>query len=435
MTNDIRKEELMNRNIKLSPPVIALTWDVIFIWVISTLYFTQVKGFTNSQVILLDSVLMLSGCIMCVPIAKAFQNVSSIKAMRIGLLGYMSYLLLCIFGNSYLIIILAQPFLSFGYTILGVKSNRFLTDSLALANRGKDYQKVYGKGISLFYIIECVGAIVITYVYNWKPTMVFWCSICIVVFAIIITFFLKDTQKYMTSNISIDGKVEKPRVKKPDSFLKIMKSAFFVSLLVYSFFFRGVLSIVGSSFKIYLNTLIADGSLIMGAYGYIYAGSRIAVALSSKYQFKFNLKFGVRSLLIFNFLLLFTFVASGIIFIINPNSIISIILIVALCYIQIALRMPNQIFLNNYMQVCMPKRNMDMAYSIRTMVEYLGYALISFIYSMLLANFNDNFGITSLVYIAIFAVPLIISMIFFLMRLTKKHAEKYTIIKDEYTKD
>ena len=48
MTNEEHKEYYMNRNIKLSPSLIALTWDVIFVWTISTLYFTTVKGISNA---------------------------------------------------------------------------------------------------------------------------------------------------------------------------------------------------------------------------------------------------------------------------------------------------------------------------------------------------------------------------------------------------
>lgn len=170
-------------------------------------------------------------------------------------------------------------------------------------------------------------------------------------------------------------------------------------------------------------------------YGYIYAGMRILTAITSKYQFKFNLKFGVRSLIILNVMIILTFVLSGVIFVLNPTSIISIIVIVALSYIMCAIRIPNQIFLNNYMQVCTSKKNVERAYAIRTMVEYLGYAGISSIYAALLSGFGDNYGLTNIVYISIFAIPLIISLILFIRALCKKHAQKFTVVKDEYVKD
>ena len=129
------------------------------------------------------------------------------------------------------------------------------------------------------------------------------------------------------------------------------------------------------------------------------------------------------------------FVTTGVLFVINPTSIVSILIIVALSYVLSCLRIPNQIFLNNYMQVCSHKRNIERAYSIRIMVEYLGYAAVSSVYAWLLAGFNDNYGLTNLVYIAIFGIPLVVAMVSFVNALVKKHAQKFTVIKDEYTKD
>jgi len=436
MTNEERKIQYMNRNVKLSPSLIALTWDVIFIWTISTLYFTTVKGLTNSQTVMLDSILMFSGALLCVPVAKIFQKVTPINATRIGLIGYAGYLLLCIFGNSYPIFICAQIFLSFGYVINAVKTNRVLTDSLSVVNRDKDYQRIYGKGLSLYYILECVGSIFITYAYSWKPTSAFWLSFIIVSFTFILTFLFKEPSKYMEKNVDLNLKDEIIATeKKPDSFGKILKSGFFITLLIYAFFFRGVLSVTGSSLKIYLNTLIDSNTIPLWSYGILYAISRLCASLSSKYQFKFNLKFGVRSLLIFNILIILTFVLTGLVFVLNLNSYLSMTLILLLCYIMCSLRMPNQIFLNNYLQVCTSKKNIERAYSIRTMVEYFGYAAISFVYSLLLTVFGDNYGLTNMSYIAIFAIPLVISLIFFIRALCKKYAQKYTIIKPEYTED
>ena len=266
--------------------------------------------------------------------------------------------------------------------------------------------------------------------------MVYVFSICIVILTMLLTFLYKDPQKFMDKNVSINAKVEVAKVvKKPDSFGKILKSSFFIILLIYAFFFRGILSITSSAYKIYLNGLLAVDAIPIWSYGYLFAGARIFSAIMSKYQFKFNLKFGVRSLIIFNILVILTFVATGIIYLINPTSIVSIVLIVALSLIMCSLRMPNQIFLNNYLQVCTSKKNIERAYSIRTMVEYMGYAAISSIYALLLAGFNDNYGLTNLVYIAIFAIPLIITLVLFLRAVIKKHAQKFTVIKDEYTKD
>jgi len=330
----------------------------------------------------------------------------------------------------------AQIFLAFGYAVLSVKSNMILTRSLSAVKRDKDYQRVYGKGLSKYYLLDFLGSIFVVYVYNWMPIAVFIISLLTVVFCFVLTFFLKEPEKFIEKNVNInsDEKLNE-NSEKPESFGKILKSTFLITLLVYAFFFRGVLSISGTSLKIYLNTVLNDGTIPLWSYGFLFAISRLCASLSSKYQFKFNLKFGLKSLLIFNVLLILTFVITGSVFLLNINEYVKLIIILIACYIMGCLRMPNQIFLNNYLQVCTPKRNVERVYSIRIMAEYMGYALISFVYSILLSVFEDNYGLTNVTYIAIFGIPLVVALLFFIRALCKKYAQKYTIIKSEYVED
>ena len=100
-----------------------------------------------------------------------------------------------------------------------------------------------------------------------------------------------------------------------------------------------------------------------------------------------------------------------------------------------ALRAPNQIFVNNYMQVCIAPKNIEKAYSIRTMVEYCGYASLNAVYSLLVGLFMNNYGWTSITFIAISFPPLVIALALFVRALVKKYAQKYTIIKEEYVND
>ncbi len=445
MTNEERKILYMNRNIKMYPPFLALIWDVLFVWTISTLFFTNQKGLSYSQCMMIETILTFSACIMCIPVTKLFEKITPIKSLRCGLVGYAAFLILCIFGNKYVVMI-APVFLAFGYCVLSVKGNPLLTDSLSEVKRDKEYNKIYGKGLSIYYTLEAVGAVVISYVYSINPYLTFYISLGCVVLAFLYSFLFKEPIKFQEKNVAIDGKVvdensqsaqinDKPKKKRTDSYIKILSSAFVISLLLYSFMFRGLASIDTGAFKIYLQHLTDAKILPIWAFGCIFGIMRICTALSNKYQFKYNLKFGVRSLIIFNVLLVLTILLNGVMFIVAPTNIVSIFVIIISSCIMCSLRTPNFIFVTNYMQVCTPPRNLEKLYAVSTVVQYLGYAIMSAIFSGLLGAFNDNYGYSMLTYLAI-SLPLVIgATIFFIRMLTKKHAQKFTIIKPEYTED
>lgn len=438
MTNEEKMDKYMQRNVKLYPPLLAFTWDVLFVWTISTMFFTAQKGLSFSQVVLLDSVLMGFGCLICIPVSNLLKNVNSVRATQIGSLGYAVYLLLCIFGNNFSTFIFAQIFMAFAYVACGIKGNSILTQSLNLLHRNNDYDKIYGKGLALLYVIEAVGAIGITYVYNWKPYLCYWISFGVVVFVFLYGFLFVPPEKFQKQNIVVQAK-EQPistvKTKKENVYLKILKSPFFISLLIFMFMMRGTLSIVSNNFKIYLQQIIDLGFMPATMFGYVYAIGKLSSALSSKFQFKFNLKFNVRCVIIFVVATILTFLLCGIIYAFLPLNIFTIILVILLSYVQIAVLQPCRIFVNNYMQVCIPPKYIEQAYSIRTVFEYLGYSLVSALYSILLAAFSDNYGFTNITYISILALPMIVSMIVFIKLLIKKHTQKYTIIKQEYIDD
>lgn len=436
MTNEERKNIYMNRNIKLYPPFLALIWDVLFVWTITTLFFTNEKGLSYSQCMMIETILMFSACIMCIPITKLFEKVSPINSLRCGLVGYAMFLILCVVGNKYVVMI-APVFLAFGFCVVSIKGNPLLTDSLAMVKRDKEYNKIYGKGLSIYYTIEAIGAVVISYVYSINPYLTFYISLGCVALAFFYSFLFKEPTKFQEKNAEIDGSVQenKPKKKRTDSYIKILSSAFVISLMLYSFMFRGVVSIDTGAFKIYLQHLTDAKILPIWAFGCVYGIMKICTALSNKYQFKYNLKFGVRSLIIFNVLLVLTLLANSVAFIIAPTHIVTIFVIIISSCIMCSLRTPNFIFVNNYMQVCMPPRNMEKLYAISTVVQYFGYAIMSALFSGLLGVFNDNYGYSMLTYLLI-SLPLVIgATIFFIRMLTKKHAQKFTIIKPEYTED
>lgn len=443
MTNEERKEYYMNRNVKLYPFYLSITWDVLFVWTMLSLFYTQEIGLTYSQAIMLDSVQTLVSCVICIPVTKWFTKMKPVKASRIGNLGYIGFLLVAIFcphGSGPLTIFvlsLGHTCLAFGYCVFIVKNVSILNQSLQAVERNKDYERVYGKGVSLYYVWEAITAILATYLYSWSHYAPLWGALIVVCVAELYSLLLKEPVKFQTKNVEIQPRLtyKERKARKPDSFIKILASTFVITLLIYAALTRGVMSMDTSQFRLYLNQLTEAGTIPIWLYGYIFAFMRMCMALSSRYQFKFNLKFGVRSLIIFITAYMLLTISAGFVFVFMPDSLFKVVLLLALMILTCCIRSPNQIFLNNYMQVCTPTKNYEKMYALRTIADYLGYALLNMFYAQLLNVFSDNFGYANFVFVGVLAIPLIVSLIVFIKVLTKKFAQKYTIIKEEYTED
>lgn len=441
MVDQEKKNIYMNRNVKLFPTFLALSWDIFFVWTISTMFFTEVKNLSYSQTIVLDSILMVFVAIMCFFLPKVLKEISAVKVTRFAVLGYAGYAFFCIVGETFSHFIIAEFCLAFGYALWSVKINTVLLEPLKIVKRDKEYQRIYGKGSSLYYILESVSAMSVTYLYSINVYLPYYAAIAVAFIAFMYSFLFIEPAKFQDKNVEINNEkiVEtKPVKDNNDSFKGLFKKSavgFVVSLLLFAFFLRGLNSVTGSAFKIFMQEMIKMDKLPLWIFGYLYAGSRIACAVSSKFQFKYDLKFGVKSLIILPLALIVSYFMNGIIMLFAPLNYLTIGIVVLSSYIQMSLRPVINIFVNNYINQCVKKQNSEFVFAIRSAVECLGYSIFCLVFSGLISGFNDNIGLTNLVFVSILAIPLIVSTIVFIRVLIKRYTSRNTIIRKEYVED
>lgn len=437
--NEERKNYYMNRNIKLYPFYLAFTWDIVFVWTIIILFYTNVKGLTYSQAIFLDSFIHISAFVLSVPVSKLISKVKPLLASQIANLFAILFLLLVIFGTHYATFMLAEGCFAVFMIISNVKNSLVLSDSLRLVKRDKEYNRIYGGGLGMYYFIDAICCIFATTIYQFNPYICFIIAIMVMVLVELLSLLLKEPSKFQESNIDIakkeiDSTKQKSKSKRKHK-KKTFLSAFIISMLAYCIFFRGITSIDSSVLKIYLQELTNNSVIPLWSFGILYAGYRLSNSLASKFQFKYELKFGVRSLILFSIIGIVSVVGTGLIYLFAPLNVVTIIITLLLFYMFSSIRPANHVFIMNYLQVCLTSKDLDKGYTYKNMAEYLGYGLCSSLYSILLGVFNDNFAYSNLVYAGIIVIPLIISLIFFIRALVKKYASKYTVIKKEYVED
>lgn len=436
--NEDRKNYYMNRNIKIYPFYLAFSWDVIFVWTIIILFYTNVKGLSYSQAIFLDSLLYISAFALSVPVSKLVAKIKPILASQIANLFVILFLILVMFGTHYFVFIIAEVCCSIFMIISNIKNSIILSDTLRVVKRDKEYNRIYGGGIGIYYFVDAICSIFATYIYQYNPYICFIAAIGVMILVELLSLLLKEPSKFVDSNvdlkaIKVEEKLTKTQVTKKSK--KKFWSAFLISMLAYCLFFRGIASIDSSVLKVYLQELTNNSIIPLWSFGILYAGYRLSNSLASKFQFKYELKFGVRSLIIFCSIGILALLGTGLIYLYAPINLVTIIITLALFYLFSSIRPANHVFIMNYIQVCLPQKDLEKGYNYKNMAEYLGYGVCSSLYALLMSVFNDNFAYSNLVYVAILAVPLIISLIFFIRSLVKKYASKYTVIKKEYVED
>ena len=456
----------LEKNIKIFPFYRAFSYDFLFLWTISIMYLTW-KGLSYSQTIYLDAIFMFVAFVLQIPITKLTQKIGRGTSIRIAGLCCVAFCVIYLVCDNFWWFALANAFYGISASIKNVCDAEILALSLKRLGRDKEFSKIEGKGTFWHYIYESIAAILSGYMFQYispyAPVVgTFVCSCILVLLACLIIDpkngeLLEELQKaddeennkelkkpilkapatvgYNMSNykqeLKLQAQPKKRKNKKELSYRELLKDKFVLSMMVFCFCYYGIMSVYSSLAKVYYQDVGTKAFM----FGYIFFGFKIVTALASKYQFKYELKRGVKSLIIFAFLTIFTFGMNGIMATINPTAVVSIVIISIMFVIQNAIRSPYRIFVKNYINISSEKENLTKVLTLYSMAEYLGYSFITIVVATVLNLTNNSFATTNLIITAIIAIPMIVSIIIFVKELIKKYAKKQTIIREDMKND
>lgn len=415
-------EKELKRNVKVYPWYRAFDYDMLFLWTISILYLTGVKGLSYSQVILLDSIFMLSAFLLQVPISKIIQKIGRVRSAQISGVTMLVFTLIYIFGNSFPIFILANVIYGIGASFRNVSDAEILSLTLKKLRKSNEFGKIEGKALFIYYITEGITAIFAGYMYEYvSPYSPLIGTAIFSLIVICLAFVLKEPVEQEDLE-----RLENQKEREP-SYKTLLKRPFVIWMMVFCFCIYGLLSMHSSLSKMYLQNIEVPAYL----FGYIFCGFKLLAGFASKFEFKYELVRGVRSLITFSVVAILSFTTCGIVYAISPNSWASIVVIVMVFATQNISRAGYRIAVKNYINACVSKNSLNKVLSLYSMAECFGYAVSNILCSAILELSGNSYVATNLGLVAIFAIPLAVSTIFYIRALIKAYTARCTTIRPD----
>ena len=419
-------EQELKRNVKVYPWYRAFAYDFLFLWTISILYLTEIKGLSYSQVILLDTIFMLSAFLLQIPIIKLIKKLGRAKATQLASIGSLCFVLIYLFGQGFWMFIIANLLYGFGMAVRNITDVEILSLSLKKLHRKNDYSKYEGKGMFWYYIIEGLTSIAAGYLYEfvspYAPLIgTAICSIILLVLSFIIKDPLDDGEQEAQCQLDLNKKEKEP------SYKTLFKRPFVIWMTIFCFCFFGIASVHQTMSKVYLQNIDVPAYL----FGYIFCAYKLIAAIASKFQFKYELKRGVKSLIIFSIMMIIAYLSCAIIYAINADAILSIIIVLILFSSQHIARAVYRITVKNYINSCVSKHSLTRTLTIYSMAECLGYAFTTLFTSIVMEITGNSYILTNISLVALFIIPLSVSAIFFIKALIKSYMTRCTIIRKD----
>lgn len=345
--NQTQDKEVQNRkfNMKLYPTYEMIGYDVLFFYGIRVMFLSEVKGFTNSQIVLSSTLFAIYSII--------FQSISTLIISKIGkkngaitgniLLIFWAVLIMAI--KSFTGLALAQLFFALAFTFKGVSEAGLLGISIPDSRfENEIFTSIDKRGFSRYCILSAITVVSAGYLYEINPYIPMVLCLIFILIATIISFNFAEIEKKKDRTKENRKYIEELK----EGFRFTMKSKRLRSLFIFTGVIWGVIALLDLYELALLQFLNVDPFLT----GIIFAGIELVKGIFARLAPYFNKLFKNKSLV--NILAVFSvgFILIGCVSILQINHelkiwIIAITLLILAALNGIAIILAKKYF-NNF---------------------------------------------------------------------------------------
>ena len=374
--------KVRKHNLRLYPKYLMLGYDLLFFYGIRVMFLLDVKGITESQILLAATVYALSMIVMQVPATLLASKIGYKNTAIAGNIFNIIWAILMITFDGFAGLALSQFISGVAFALKFVSEPNLLSTSIPQAptyQRNEIFSRLDKKGFSRYCIFSAISTIISGFLYDINPYIpIFLCLICVIA-ATAISFNFYDIQEEESKESFKDYIKD---LKKGYKF--ITKSKRLRALLVMTGAVWGIIVLLDS----YQLTLLQDIGATSVQVGFIFAMFELTRGLFSNTALDFNKKFKNRSLT--NILLTFAigFILAGIIAMSQLPFYTKLIIIVVILLIMGAANAIDQILAKKYVNNFASTKILPAIYSSKSICDNIFRTIITLLGSAIVGIYN-----------------------------------------------
>lgn len=390
---DLKKKRRFNRN--LYPIYSSIGLDYMFYYGIKVLFLSQIKGISDSQIVLATSFFSLFAIITQIPLTILIDKIGKRKGLILGNIINAFSMFLVIICPNFGFFILEEFFSSTATSIKSITEASILDLSIPKVNRsGEFYTKLKRNGYSKYCYMYALSTLLAGFLYDLNPYIpVVLCMGCCIL-ATVLSYSFADIKE----NVEDKGPMEYLGDLKT-SFKFIFKSNRLKPLLV----MLGLIWGLRNLFDTYQVILLKDIGISAGIIGLLLAVFQLNRGTMSKFASKLNTKFKNKTLTLMALFLTFSFVLTGVLAVLNLNVNIIIIANIVAGFITSGVEGIYQILNSKYLNNFSNSKILPKIYAANTIMNNLLRMLVAFVGSLVLDNCNIKYtmAIVGMIFTAI----------------------------------
>ena len=399
----------MKTNYRLSSNKLATTfrvfsWDILFFYLFSAVFLSQVRGFSDSQIFYTGLVVAATPVLLQFLINKIAKAMGALKSVRFGMLCLFVFTIGIVFFSSPVLIFISYFFYGLGSAFLVPNTSALLVKNLKAEGREEDFAKIEGRAAAIYYFTGGLASIGLGYLFEINPLLVMAFSAIAMAVGFLMSFMICEEGP---SFAVVSTKMQ------PESKKKIKPNPNFIFLLCLVLAFYGLIMQENSLRQVLFQNVLSAPSMI----GWINFAVSVSTGLSGL-PFDFFKKRAKLTLTILPIGYLFLLLAMGLVcWLINSLAAAQVVIMLGCCILPF-FNLPFKIGAKDYVRQIVSEENQASAYSMLYVVRNLSRIF----YSLLLALLAGRVGsLQSLMLLPLFYLLLLaISLPIYLVQKKRK---------------
>lgn len=186
--------------LKIYPWYYGLNADLLFFVAIDTLFLTVVKGLSVTDISLLNSISIIMGIILQIPLLKVIKKIGNYNSVRLGTFLLFLSALFFTFGSSFFILMIAHILYNVSFIFKNM-ATVILRNNLKLIDREKDFVRISNNASTIYAIVTAIIAFFIGPIFNINNYLPMYLCIVVACICYFFSFYIKDYNNNITEEI------------------------------------------------------------------------------------------------------------------------------------------------------------------------------------------------------------------------------------------
>lgn len=381
-------------NTKIFPLYKMFSWDLLFYYSINFLFLTQVKGFSASNVLLLDALYKVFQLISQIPCINIAEKLGKRKSLIIANVSVALSIFILLLVQNMTHTIISYIFMGFGYALKDLCDPLFLRDCItAKEHPGTAFTNLDGKGSSYYYFFDAITSISCGFLFifnNYLPIILCF-GMCIISCIFAFKFKIYEDPN-IKQKLEETGNYKKYFKELKSAFKNIFQSHRLKALFLFSGMFSAILALRSTI----ASSLFTEIGIKEEYFGIIFAILTIISAISSKNQNFFHKTLKNKVLTYFSLIFSGSFIVIGLTALFCHNFTFGVCVILLLYTMQYTIKGPYYTLLKRYLNSFTTPTMVTKIYSANTIVQSLLSSIMCYFASILLGFTSTSYAITIL---------------------------------------